>query len=521
MKNTSYARKTIVNSITGIISYSVVMISTMVVRIVFSHYLSKELLGLNSLYSSILDLLLISELGIATAMVVFLYEPVQLNDKKTIKLVMNYYAKLYKIFCFVLFVLGILVLFFVLPYIVNVTTINEKEYKIYFFLFLIGTLTSYLFAHLKSLFYASQQNFIVTMANAIQRLIISILQCFIIIQYKDFFLFLIIRIIGNIIENICLRFIVIKQFPYIKEKCKEEIDEQSKHKIAQIIKPVFITQVADKVLSQTDTILINKFINIIVLGIFSNYNIIIAACKGVFSPIGGALTTSYGGLSVNKSPQQKYEAFLKSYPFAHLTITLICSFFITYIQDFIKIAFGDSFLLSNKTCLIFTLYLYLDLLKTIFYSYQNALGLQKLDQRQMLLQVPFNIIISIILGYKLGLDGIILGTIITLLVFPVRYKGYIIYKKVFCVKSGLYFKKILIDSSISFIILIILFLLTNHFIAETILHLVLKVIIFILIIISLNVLAMSINNYKVFIEFLKRKCHILKGGRHENDKKNI
>ena len=507
MAESSYTKKTILNSITGIITYCLVMLSTMIVRIVFSHFLSKELLGLNSLYSSILDLLLISELGISTAMIVFLYEPVKTQNKNKIRLIMKFYAKIYIFFCLALFILGIITLFWVLPYIVHVNSISKLEFQIYFFLFLLGTLGSYLFAHLKSLFYASQQICVVSIGNAIQRSCTAVLQCIVLVKFRNYYLFLIIRIIGNIIENIYYRFIILKQYPFLKANTLENLDNDSILEIKNTIKPIFVTQLADKVLAQTDTILINRFVNIIMLGIFSNYNLIIKACGGLFRPIGIALTTSYGGLTINTTAIKKYDAFNKSYPFAQFVTSLLCSFFITFIQDFVFITFGESFLLNNRTCIILTSYLYFDLVKSIFYSYQNALGLQKLDQKQMVLQVPFNIIISIILAFIYGLDGILLGTVITLIVFPIRYKGFIIYKKVFEVNPLIYYRNSITDLIKTGIILSFLFFMSNLFPAKNIYIFLLKLISFTLFILLINfvVFFLEKSNRKIFSSFIKKR----------------
>lgn len=507
MPKISYTKKTVINSAAGIISYCMIMLTTMIVRIVFSHFLSKELLGLNSLFSSILDLLLISELGISTAMVVFLYEPVKNKNEKQINLIMQFYAKIYLFFCLVLFLLGILVLFFAVPKIVHVTSIPKSEVKTYFFLFLVGTLGSYIYAHLKSLFYASQQNNVVAIGNAIQRSVVAVLQCVILIKFKNFYLFLIIRLIGYVIENLVLRYIVLMQFPFLRFRPSDKLDKVSIQQIVNTVKPIFITQLADKVLAQTDTILINKFVNIVMLGIFSNYNLIITAGKGLFNPIGSALTTSYGGLTVNTTSKQKYEAFNKSYPFAHFATQLICSFFIVFIQDFIYIAFGESFLLSKRTCIILTAYLYFDLIKSIYYSYQNALGLQRLDQKQMVLQVPFNIISSVALALIYGLDGIILGTVLTLLVFPLRYKGFILFKKVFEIKPMIYYWKSIKDLIQSIFIMFFLFFFSSLYSVKTIPAFLCKVPFFTVLILLVNIGIFSLekSNREIMFSFIRRK----------------
>ena len=463
MGNNSRTTNSIINSIFGMLAYFFVLVATMATRIAFARYLGEELLGLNSLYTSVLQILQITELGIGNAMIIFLYEPVKNSDKEKTKALIHLYKNVYNVFAGVLLLLGIGVQVLLIPHIVDVNTIAMKTVQLYFFLFLVGIVCSYLFAYNKSIFYAEQKNRVISIVNAGQKVVVGILQVVAIYQFHNYYVFLILMIIGNLAENLICHFMVLKEHPYLKEPVKEKLSKTEQKKIVELIKPIFVVRIADKVLSQSDSLIINGFIDIVTLGMYTNYHTIFNACIGLYNPIGSALTSSYGNLAVDADAEGKYRAYLRSYSPFHYIAVFFCCLFLAFIQDFTYIAYGAKYVLSDSLSIIMTIYLYLTLVKTIYYSYQNAMGLHKLDQKQMIAQVPFNIIVSIILAKFLGLNGIILGTILSILIFSFGFKGKYLYEFAFHENIRKYFSKTFKDFVLSGILFTVIFLITNKF----------------------------------------------------------
>lgn len=497
---------TAINSFVGMLSYAFVMAATLATRVAFARYLGNELLGVNSLYTSILQVLQISELGISNAIIVFLYGPIKNSDKETIKSLISLYKRVYLLFSLFLFILGCLVDLFIIPHIVKVNSTSMPDIQIYFLLYLIGIVCSYLFAHNKSVIYAEQRNGVISWANAIQKCLVGIFQVLAVFLYKNYFLFLILLIVGNIAENLFCHFWVLKRHPYLLDKNVNPLSPEDKQNIINLIKPVFVVKIADKVLNQSDSIIVNSFIDIITLGMYANYHTIFNAVLGLFSPIGAALTSSYGNLSIGASPSEKFRGYKKSYDLLHFVSVLFCSFFLAYIQDFIAIAYGDEFLLSDSLCVWMTIYLYVTSVKTIYYSYQNAMGLHKLDQKQMLLQVPVNIIASIALVFILGIDGVVIGSIIALVLCSICFKGMYLYKFSFNENTSLYYIKTIKDSLLAAVILFITYFCSKIYIANSIISFLIKVIIMsiVICIYAVAILAFS-KDFRTVLNVLYKK----------------
>ena len=132
MDKISRTKNSLLNSLAGMISYAFVMIATLATRTMFARYLGEELLGLNTLFTSVLQILQITELGIGNAIIVFLYEPVKYADKEKTKALIRLYKRVYNIFAFALLVIGIIVQFTIIPRIVNVKTVDMVTVQRYF-----------------------------------------------------------------------------------------------------------------------------------------------------------------------------------------------------------------------------------------------------------------------------------------------------------------------------------------------------------------------------------------------------
>ena len=83
------------NMRTGLLSKFVSLLLPFVVRTIFIHTLGAEYLGVNSLFSSILSVLNLTELGFSTAVVFSMYRAIADDDHKTINALLYFYKRVY------------------------------------------------------------------------------------------------------------------------------------------------------------------------------------------------------------------------------------------------------------------------------------------------------------------------------------------------------------------------------------------------------------------------------------------
>ena len=88
MRESSRIQNSFYNIVSGFASRIIGMVAAFIVRTVFIRCLSSEYLGITGLYSSILTMLSLAELGFGTAMVYSMYEPLaQKNNRKLSQLI--------------------------------------------------------------------------------------------------------------------------------------------------------------------------------------------------------------------------------------------------------------------------------------------------------------------------------------------------------------------------------------------------------------------------------------------------
>ena len=81
------------NMLTSLISNLLTIIIGLVAQAIFIKILGTEYLGINGLFTNIISMLGIVELGIGSAIVYHLYKPISEKDYETIKSLMLFYKK--------------------------------------------------------------------------------------------------------------------------------------------------------------------------------------------------------------------------------------------------------------------------------------------------------------------------------------------------------------------------------------------------------------------------------------------
>ena len=227
----SRTSNSIKNTSASIISNAITILLGFFVQTVFIKTLGKEYLGINSLFSNIVSMLSVAELGIGSAIIYNLYEPIANGNKEKIKSLMQFYKRTYHIIAIVVFMIGILIIPF-LNKIIGKTTIEYKEILIIYLLFISDATISYLLSYKRSIFYASQKNYYVLLIHIFSITLTDILQIILLLKTKNYYIFLIVKNIFRLLENIIITFLANRKYVYINEKC-QKLDNDTKNDIVK------------------------------------------------------------------------------------------------------------------------------------------------------------------------------------------------------------------------------------------------------------------------------------------------
>lgn len=458
---------------TGFVVQIINKIMAFVVRTIFIRYLNTDYLGVNGLFTNVLSLLSFAELGIGTAIIYNMYKPVAENDIDKIKSLMKLYRKSYILIGLIIFIIGLLLIPF-LGIIVGKTTILKQDLIYIYLLFLFDTSSSYLFTYKKSIIIANQNQSIINNFDSIFYLVKSIIQIFILVFTKNYFVFLITQILSTFVENILISKKANKLFPYLLEKNVKELPSKEKKSVFNNVKSLAIYQFGSVVMNGTDNLLISSLINVATVGLVSNYTLIITSVKSILNIALNGLTASIGNLNATASKDKK-ESIFKQLTFIYYLIFSFCSIsLICLLNPFIQIWLGNTYVMSLMVSFALSFSFFVEGIRLPSFMYRTTLGLFNEAKMGPYLGAFINLTLSFLLCKIYGLVGIFIATSIAQLLSYSWLDPYIIYKYEFKKSVFNFFKKYIIYIFTFFFELFLCLLLCNFFSANNIYNFVLK-----------------------------------------------
>ena len=417
------------NIIFGFLYKFVTMLFPFIIRTIIIKKLSSEYLGLSSLFCSIIQVLNLTELGFSSAIVYSMYKPIAEKDTKTICALMNLYKKIYRIIGIAIIVLGICLLPF-LKYFIKGSYPSEINIYVLYLIYLAETGISYfLFAYKSSLIKAHQRNDIISNVHTIVELLQYVIQIVVLFTLKNYYIFVACQIVTKILTNISVNIITNKKYPnYI---CKGEIQENEKKEIKKRVIGLIIQKVCHTTRNSLDSIFISAFLGLNLVAIYSNYYSIMNSVIKVIEIITISLIASIGNSIATESIDKNYNDmnrinFIYMWIAGWCTICLGCLY-----QPFMEIWLGKEYMLSNGMVVLFCIYFYLLKMGDIRATYVSALGLWWENRYIAMTETIGNVVLNIVLVQFLGIYGIVLGTLITILVINFGFGSRIIFKQYF------------------------------------------------------------------------------------------
>ena len=417
----------VLNMLTGLGGYFLNTVIGYICRIIFVRCLAAEYLGINGLFSNILSMLSLVELGIGSAMGYALYQPLAKDDKEKITSLMALYKKSYNIIGIVVALLGIMMIPLLQYIIVKPQQIVENIYIIYL-VYLFNTASSYFFSYRSALLIAAQKNYIVSGVNYAITTIVSIIQIPILLITQNFMIYLICQSIGVFINNVIVSMWAKHDYPYIEKKNVKPITKKEKRQMAVNIKALTINKIAAMLVNNTDNIVITYFNGLISTGVISNYTLLTGTLGSITSQLFNGITASVGNVNAVENNKKIYN-FFRILNLANFWIYGWCCIGIFLVSgEIVKICFGQKFVLDMQIPLVLAINFYLVGMNNAVLIYKNAMGLFKYGQYLLILTAMINLVLDVILGKMWGMFGIFLATIIARVLTNTWYEPYAVFK---------------------------------------------------------------------------------------------
>ena len=420
----------IMNSILGFVS-----------RTIFIYTLGTIYLGINGLFSNILGMLSLAELGIGSAISFSLYKPLAEKDITKIQAIINFYRMAYRIIAVIISIIGIALIPF-LKYIVKGAEGIDNITFIYL-LFLFNTVTSYLISYKTTLLSADQRNYLITNINTVVRIVTVVMQMIVLLVFRNFIMYLLIGAIIQLISKIYLNLYTNRIYPYIKGTNNSKLNKQEKSIIFTKIKALILHKIGEVSIYQTDNIITSAFINVGVVGLVSNFTMIINMINTFILAFFNAATAGLGNMIATETEKRRKEIY-DNYDFLAFWFfgwSAICLYFL--LIPFVSMWIGEDKIIDNLTVMLLCLNYYLTGMRVPLGNIKSAGGVYEPDRFAPIIQAFINIAISVIGAKYWGLPGIYIGTLLSSMV-PNIVRPYVVYKYIFKLNCISYFKEYII-----------------------------------------------------------------------------
>lgn len=424
----------------GYISNFIILVMGFMQRTVFILVLDRTLLGVNSLYTDILSMLSLAELGIGSALNYSLYKPVAVGDQEKIKSYMRLYRRAYLAIAGVIAAIGLLLTPF-LPYLIKDSGgISVKDLTIYYLIFLFNTVSTYFVAYKYSLSNAQQRNYIQTNIATLTKIATVFAQIVVLFLTGNFLFYLLTQAVVELVQKIFVGIYFNRLYPYLRDKEVKKLEKAETDLVITKTKALMFHKIGDVARLSTDSIIITYFMNVDWVGIVGNYTMIITYAANFISVIFNSVISGFGNLVATESRDKQFAMFKVYrffacwlYGFAAVGFWLLLTPLVTGIW------LNESWELGQAVLTLILIDLYFKGGRVVLVNFKIAAGVFEQDKYLSLLQGIVNLVLSVIGIQYIGLAGVYLGTVVSgvmaNLVQPV-----IVYRDCFGRSAWSYFK---------------------------------------------------------------------------------
>lgn len=423
--------KSVRNTIFGMIGLLCSLIISFVSRSIFIRILGVEYNGVNGLFSNILSVLNLAELGFATSIAYALYKPLQDGDEKTAAMLMDYFAKIYRIVALVVATVGCCCIPFLQHLIsedISELSFSLNELRIYFVMYLANTVCSYLLAYKRTIITADQNSYLVSNVDNICNIILNILQIVLLFLTRNFYAYLIIMIAKTVINNLILHIIASKRYPYLSQYKKEQLPKTERSAIFKNVQALFLHRIGGVVILGTTSIVISAFVSLIDAGKYSNYTMIVTNVNNFINIVFNSVTASIGNLCLSDDKEHQYEVFKRiSYVSNFFAVfTLVC--YVCLFNDFVTIWLGEDMLFSLPIVVAISLNALVAYIRKTVLAFKDGMGLFRQDWFKPITEAVVGIGLAIGLSYVWGTFGVIIGYTLATIVIAIPVENFVLFK---------------------------------------------------------------------------------------------
>ena len=416
--------KSIINVIASVGTNAIILITAFIVQKALVSTMGADYNGINGLFSSIISMMSLADLGIGTAIIYHMYQPVAERDTAKINTLLHFYKKCYIVISGVVLAIGVVVGLF-LPILVGDVEIPDSIYLIYV-LFLADCLCSYFLAYKKSLLYADMMNYIPDTIYFVTYLLQNALQVYVLVTFHNFILFLVVKTLGKVVSNLLISLYISRKYPFTREKQVEPVPEEIKSDIVTKVKGLLCHKLGKILVTGSDSIVITGVLGLGVMNLYTNYHLIIGGITALLNRIFETLTNSVGNFLLDSSKERNLEVYRKIDFINFWCFGCVAVGMYAVLQPMVTLWLGEEFLFDKTVLFVLVVNFYMEGMRASVNTFKEAAGIFHEDRIIPLVEAAVNLTVSIVLAKVMGAAGVFLGTILSsLVVYLYSYPKYV------------------------------------------------------------------------------------------------
>ena len=492
-------RNSMFNLLSDIIPQIIIIIISFFRVKIFLNFMGADNLGVYQLYGQILSYLSLAELGLTGAAMYYLYKPISEKNYKKINAILSGIKKTFQYILIAMFVIGIC-LSFNISFFFKDTNFTNSFLVITFIIAFLTNVLGYFTTPYVVMFDSSQEKYKYILHTQILLIVRHLLQIILIIILKELIVILVVELLFAIFQNIIIRHLFKKNYPEVKFTKEKDFCFWKKTK--DLIPHKIGTLVANNI----DVIIISKFLGLTSVVIYNCYYYFIFNISMLVNRIGSATLASVGNLLVTDK-EKSYNIYLEYNSMLFFIATIICVPLALVVSSFVGLWYGTDMVVNNFTMILFVLILFYSIIRIVLNTFVGAMALYKETLICTCMEIVINLVVSLTLVNKLGIAGLLIGTLLSMVISEYLIKPFVLNKKIFKSNIFIYYLdciKFFVFASVTYILFYLVF--ANFNISNLFVWFIMGVLIFIINFIVTVFYYKTIKrlNFLDRIEFLKK-----------------
>lgn len=436
-------KRSLLNIGVSIASRMIVTLLPFAIRSIMIYTIGIEYLGLDSLFTSILSMLSLSELGFSSAIVYSMYAPIVTGDDDKVRGLLTFYKHVYRIVGISILAVGLMILPNIKWFIAKGATYpSDVNIYLVYLVFLVNTSLSYLlYSYKSSVLVAAMRNDLDSIIETVRSVLSHGLQIVVLLLFKQYYTYILVLPAITVVNNIARAIIIDKKFPQYKGN--GTLTKEDRKEIMTRVGALIGNKLGGAVFTSVDSIVISKYLGVVVLAQYTNYFTIFSAVFAIETAAYGAFQSVVGNSLVENSKENNYVLF-KDLFFMNTILTFFCvCCFTSLYQPFIALWVGNENVLGMEIPLLLALYFFVKSTRKTLFTFYEAAGMWRSDFFKPYVSVIVNLTVNILLVRTIGLPGVIISSILALAVIEMPWESIVFFRQCFNRKASEYAAMIL------------------------------------------------------------------------------